>query len=107
MRRTFFCSRWFAVAAVCSLCLMIGPANAEWSLDSPSWYGDTDKEPTDLPAEAYTSSLSTDQSHAAPEPGTLLLFLVALLTIATFAARNFRARAPQPARIAVPRSGRR
>jgi len=43
--RTPVLTRSLGLKTFCLVCLLAGPAQAEWSLESPSWYGPTDKVP--------------------------------------------------------------
>jgi hypothetical protein len=80
-------------------CLVASSTHAEWSLNSPTWYGETVKVPAESPSAANSGG-----GNVAPEPGTFLLFVAGL---AGLAARNFRIRARQPVRVPATRSSRR
>ena len=58
------------LAAFCSLCLVAAPVQAEWSLDSPSWYGQTDKQPGDTAGafDPLDISLPPTTTGSAPNP---------------------------------------
>jgi hypothetical protein len=84
-------------------CLVCLTARAEWSLDSPSWYGPTEKgqsetaeafDPLDIPVPPVlngdlNSTGVADVTSATPEPSTLMLLLIALFP--AFAMRRTRA----------------
>ena len=107
MIRTAFCPvaiARFMPAFFCVICLVCLTAQAEWSLDSPSWYGPTEKgqgdpteafDPLDIPVPPLlngglnNSGSVADVTSAAPEPATWMLLLIALFP--AFAMRRSRA----------------
>lgn len=107
MARIAFCpvvSARIMLVVFCMTCPVCLTAQAEWSLDTPSWYGPTEKGQGD-PVEAFdpleilvppllngdlnNSGGVADVTSAAPEPTTWMLLLGALFP--AFAMRRSRA----------------